>query len=140
MILALLLAYYFLALALGEPIPPEFAIEIYRSARDSGWLIVLLIGLCVGAPVIEEFVVRGFMFRGWSQSFLGPAGAVVLSSVAWAAIHTQYDLFYMSEIFAIGLLLGYLRYRSGSTWLTVVIHGAVNAASMIEVAVVLANA
>jgi membrane protease YdiL (CAAX protease family) len=37
-------------------------------------------------------------------------------------MHTQYNLFYQVGVFASGLLLGYLRYRCGSTWLTVVLH------------------
>jgi len=29
-------------------------------------LLILLVGGCVAGPIVEEFVVRGFMFRGWS--------------------------------------------------------------------------
>ena len=75
---------------------------------------------------MEEFVVRGFMFRGWSQSFLGPIGAIVLTSAVWAMTHTQYDWFGDFEIFVTGLALCYVRWRSGSTWLTVMVHSAVN--------------
>jgi membrane protease YdiL (CAAX protease family) len=71
-------------------------------------------------------MVRGFLFRGWSASFLRPAGAIALTSMIWAATHTQYDWSGRSEIFVYGLLLGYGRYRSGSTYLTVVVHSAIN--------------
>jgi len=66
------------------------------------------------------------MFRGWSESFLGPIGAIVLTSAVWAMNHTQYDLFGRLEIFVIGLALGHCRWRSNSTWLTVVVHSALN--------------
>jgi uncharacterized protein len=56
----------------------------------------------------------------------------VLTSVIRAAMHIQYDWYYMSEILMLGLLLGYLRHKSGSTWLTVVVHAAVNIASVVE--------
>jgi len=125
MLAALLLLTHVLRLALGQPLP-EFVIETYRSARGSGSLALYIIALCVAAPLAEEFLVRGFLLRGWSQSFLGPMGAVVLSSVAWAGVHTQYNWFYMSEIFALGILFGVLRLRSGSTWLTVLLHAANN--------------
>jgi len=36
----------------------------------------------------------------------------------WTALHLQYDWFFFGEVFSIGLLFGYLRYRSNSTWLT----------------------
>ena len=92
----------------------------------TGGLLALLIGGCIAGPVVEEFVVRGFMFRGWSQSFLGPIGAIVLTSALWAMNHTQYDWFGRLEIFGMGLALGHFRWRSGSTWLTVMVHSALN--------------
>jgi hypothetical protein len=91
-----------------------------------GGLMIMLIGSCIAAPVAEEFLVRGFMFRGWSQSFLGPTGAVVLTSAAWAMNHTQYDRFLQLEIFGEGVVLAYFRWRTNSTWLTVMIHSAIN--------------
>lgn len=117
----------------GESVS-DFGLNEYRSAKDSWWLLVLLIAMCVTAPLTEELVVRGFLFRGWSQSFLGPTGSIVVTSVLWAVLHTQYDLFYRLVIFAHGLMLGYFRYRSGSTWLTVIIHSATNLASVVEMA------
>jgi uncharacterized protein len=110
MLVALLLFWHVLRFALGQALP-EFMVETYRSAKASGSLALYVGALCVAAPVAEEFLVRGFLLRGWSQSFLAPTGAVVLSSAAWAAVHTQYNWFYMSEIFALGILLGVLRLR-----------------------------
>jgi uncharacterized protein len=89
-------------------------------------LLILLIGGCVAAPIVEEFVVRGFMFRGWSQSFVGPIGAIVLTSALWAMSHTQYSWFGRVEVFVIGLALGHFRWRSNSTWLTVMVHSGLN--------------
>lgn len=43
-----------------------------------------------------------------------------------AAAHTQYDWFGRFDIFVMGLVLGYFRYRSGSTLLAVVVHSAVS--------------
>jgi uncharacterized protein len=136
---ALLLVWLAIAYLTGQQ-APAFAINAYISAQANGWLPAYLIAMCIAAPVTEEFLVRGFLFRGWSQSFLRPIGAVVLSSAVWAAAHTQYNLFYVSEIFTTGLLLGYLRYRYGSTWLTVIIHSAINLVATIEVALIVAFA
>jgi uncharacterized protein len=98
----------------------------YLGAGRGGGFLILLIGGCVAGPVMEEFVVRGFMFRGWSQSFLGPVGSVVVTSVVWAMLHTQYDWFGRFWIFVTGLALGHFRWRSNSTWLTVMVHSAIN--------------
>ena len=47
-------------------------------------------------------------------------------------MHLQYDWFFFGEIFSIGLLFGYLRYRSGSIWLTVILHGLNNLAATLQ--------
>ncbi len=110
----------------GYPLSPDFALASMRSARDSGLIWLVMLGFCVGAPIAEEFIFRGFVFRGWSTTFLGPLGAIALSSALFAVIHQQYEWFYIAGIFAIGALFGYLRYRSGSTWLTVITHSFYN--------------
>ena len=78
------------------------------------------------ADVGRDILARGFLYRGWSESKLGVAGAIFLSSLAWTSLHLQYDWFFFGEVFSIGLLLGYLRYRTNSTWLTIVLHGINN--------------
>jgi hypothetical protein len=35
-------------------------------------------------------------------------------------------------VFSIGLVLGYVRYRSGSLWLTVLLHGLNNLAAIVQ--------
>jgi membrane protease YdiL (CAAX protease family) len=101
---------------------------------------LLLIAGCLVAPVIEEFSVRGFLYRGWSKSFLGPAGAILLSSALWTLLHVQYGWIDLAGVFLLGLLFGYWRYRSGSTWLTVIMHGSWNAVIMVQVALTLPRA
>jgi CAAX protease family protein len=87
---------------------------------------LLVIAACIAAPLMEEFLFRGFMFRGWSQSFLGPIGAIVLTSAVWAMLHPQRDWFARFCIFVSGAILGYFRWRSNSTWLAVMVHSATN--------------
>jgi membrane protease YdiL (CAAX protease family) len=86
----------------------------------------------VVAPLTEELLARGFLYRGWSESFLRVPGAIVLSSLVWTAMHVQYDLFFLGEVFSIGLVLGYMRYRSQSIWLTTVLHGLNNLAALVQ--------
>jgi membrane protease YdiL (CAAX protease family) len=115
--------------ALGREVTPGFMGEVLKSARADGALWLLVVAFCIAAPLSEEILSRGFLYRGWSESRLGVVGAIVLSSLAWTSLHLQYDWFFFGEIFSIGLLLGYLRYRSNSTWLTIVLHGLNNFAA-----------
>src|SRR5262249_48406545 len=94
------------------------------------WLLV--IAFCVAAPVTEEFFARGFLYRGWSETFLRVPGAILLSSLVWTALHLQYNWYFLGEGFSIGVLLGYMRYRSTSTWLTIILHGLNNLAAVIQ--------
>jgi membrane protease YdiL (CAAX protease family) len=118
--------------ATGREVTPGFMGDVLTSAQADGALWLLVIAFCVAAPVTEELFARGFLYRGWSESFLGPVGAIILSSMVWTALHLQYDWFFFGEVFAIGLLLGYLRYRSGSTWLTIIVHGLNNLAATLQ--------
>jgi membrane protease YdiL (CAAX protease family) len=119
-----------LSRATGREITPGFMEDVLKSARADGALWLLVIAFCVAAPISEELFARGFLYRGWSESFLRPAGGIVLSSLFWTALHLQYDWFFFGEVFSIGLLLGYLRYRFHSTWLTIFVHGLNNLAAV----------
>jgi uncharacterized protein len=121
-----------LSRALGREVTPGFMGDVLKSAQADGALWLLAIAFCVAAPMSEEIFARGFLYRGWAESRLGVPGAIVLSSLAWTSLHLQYDWFFFGEVFCIGLLLGYLRYRSGSTWLTIVIHGLNNFAATVQ--------
>jgi len=129
---ALVEGWDLLAKATGREVSPGFMTDTLRAAEADNTLWLLIIAIVVAAPVTEEFFVRGFLYRGWSESFLRIPGAIVLSSAVWTLMHLQYDWFFLGEVFSIGLLLGYLRYRSNSTWLTVVIHGLNNLAATIQ--------
>jgi membrane protease YdiL (CAAX protease family) len=121
-----------LSRALGREVTPGFMGDVLKSAQADGALWLLVIAFCVAAPMSEEIFARGFLYRGWAESKLGVPGAIALSSLAWTSLHLQYDWFFFGEVFCIGLLLGYLRYRSGSTWLTIVIHGLNNFAATVQ--------
>ena len=131
-LVVLVMGWDLLSRATGRDATPGFMIDVLKSARTDGALWLLVIAFCVAAPVTEELFARGFLYRGWSESFLGPGGAILLSSIVWTALHLQYDWFFFGEVFSIGLLLGYLRYRTGSTWLTIILHGLNNLAAVVQ--------
>jgi membrane protease YdiL (CAAX protease family) len=116
----------------GREVTPGFMGDVLQSARADGALWLLVLAFCVAAPVSEELFARGFLYRGWSETLLGPVGAILLSSLVWTALHLQYDWFFFGEVFSIGLLLGYLRYRFNSTWLTIFVHGLNNLAAVVQ--------
>jgi hypothetical protein len=118
--------------ATGREVTPGFMGDVLQSARADGALWLLVLAFAVAAPVTEEFFARGFLYRGWSESFLRVPGAILLSSLVWTSLHLQYDWFFLGEVFSIGLVLGYVRYRSQSIWLTVLLHGLNNLAACVQ--------
>ena len=132
-LIVVVMGWELLTRAAGREIAPGFMSEVLNSARADGSLWLLVTAFVVAAPISEEFFARGFLYRGWSESFLGPPGAIMLSSLVWTALHLQYDWFILGEVFSIGLLLGSLRCRFNSTWLTVIVHGINNLAVVIQI-------
>lgn len=118
--------------ALGREIAPGFMVDVFKSARHDGAVWLLVLAFCVAAPISEEAFARGFLYRGWSESFLRVPGAILLSSLVWTMLHLQYDWYFFGEVFCIGLWLGYVRYRGRSTWVTITIHGLNNLAAVVQ--------
>ena len=114
-----------------RPIISEFMVRTYNTAC---FLPLLWLAVVAIAPVYEELLFRGFLFTGIANSRIGSVGAVILTSMAWAATHSQYDIYNLTGIFAVGLLLGYARLKSNSVYAPISIHVIINAIATIEVA------
>jgi uncharacterized protein len=132
---ALLIAFDLVTWAFGRDVVPSFMRTAYTTARASGALLLFFLAVIIVAPITEEIAFRGFLFRGLSASWLGVAGTLVVTSAAWAAMHIQYDAIQVGQIFLIGLLLGWLRWASGSTLLCIGLHMLANLVACIQAAI-----
>jgi membrane protease YdiL (CAAX protease family) len=121
----------FMSRSMGREATPGFMTDLLKSGRDKGAAVALVLAFSVAAPMSEEVLARGFLYRGWSESFLRVPGAIILSSLVWTAVHLQYDLYFLAEVFSIGLWFGYMRYRGQSLWLTIVLHALNNLAAVV---------
>jgi len=72
------------------------------------------------------------LFRGWARSPLTVWPAIVVISALWAGLHVQYDWTGVVQIFVVGLFLGWMRWRSGSTLLTFLLHALFNLEGTLE--------
>jgi uncharacterized protein len=120
------------AFAIGRDLVTPFQIATYTSTPNAVWLLLLALSIVVVAPFGEEIVFRGFLFRGWVRPGRSPVLPVVAIAVLWTLLHVQYDWFGMAQVFLLGLLFGWMRWRSGSTTLTFVLHALVNLESAVE--------
>jgi uncharacterized protein len=129
---AFVLAYDVLTYLLHRDVVTPFQVDTYRSAREAGGLLMLWLTFVIAAPLSEEIVFRGFLYRGWAPSRRAVIPAVLLISALWAVFHIQYDWFGVLQIFLIGLVLGWVRWRTGSTLLTFGLHAMINTWAMVE--------
>jgi membrane protease YdiL (CAAX protease family) len=127
--LALVAASEGLTLLLERPVVPDFMLQIYQTA---GVLPLFWLAIVVMAPLFEEVFFRGFLFAGLERSRLGGLGAIVVTALAWAAIHVQYDLYGIATIFVLGLLLGAARLKARSVLLTIGLHATINLIASLE--------
>lgn len=120
-----------LAYLLGYPAVPDWVAEVYRTAV---FLPLLVFAFVVVAPVVEEMVFRGFLFEGVRGSRLRDAATIVVAALVWAAVHVQYEWFYIGQVFAVGLLLGAARSLTASLVPPIAMHALHNAIGTLQAA------
>ena len=102
---------------------PQGVKQAMKIAQDPASLLVGLALLAGLAPLVEELVFRGLLY-GWLAGRWGGGVAVIGSSLAFAAAHVE--LAHVILVLPLGLVFGWLRWRSGSLWPSLVAHMANN--------------
>ncbi|MBR0849597.1 CPBP family intramembrane metalloprotease [Bradyrhizobium diazoefficiens] len=130
-LILIVLAWEIVSRSLGREATPGFMTELLKSGRDKGGALLLLVAFSLAAPMSEEVLARGFLYRGWSETVLRIPGAILLSSLVWTVVHIQYDIYFLAEVFSIGVWFGYMRYRANSLWLTIILHALNNMTAVV---------
>ncbi|HEV2080002.1 MAG TPA: CPBP family intramembrane glutamic endopeptidase [Allosphingosinicella sp.] len=76
-------------------------------------------------PVMEELLFRGAMFAALLRRW-GIRAAAVAPSLLWAFLHVRAEWWFMASLVGAGILLAMIRWKSGSIYLPVGLHAAVN--------------
>ena len=88
---------------------------------------VFFFQICILAPICEEFIFRGVILHNLKR--FGNAFAVVVSAVLFSMVHG--NLLQMPLAFIVGLLFGVIAIKTGSIWITILLHSIVNTESTI---------
>ena len=107
---------------------PESFIEFMLAEPIFSFISVVLV-----APIIEEFLFRGFLYSQLRRSFLKDWGAIVVSSLVWTAIHFQYEIGILFFLFLFGIFLGYFRIKYNSLLIPIALHAINNLLSFLLV-------
>jgi membrane protease YdiL (CAAX protease family) len=94
------------------------------ASTGPGVATLILLRACLLAPLGEELLFRGVLFT-WLRQRLSPESTIALTSLAFAVIHGFPPIFPLA--FILGVALGWVRERSGSTVPTIVGHVVHNA-------------
>lgn len=96
--------------------------EVGEILSGEGRWAVLLFALAamVGAPIAEEIAFRGLLFgalrkRGWR-----PWPTIVVTGVLFSAFHLEPVRFFV--LLPVGILYGWVRWRTGSTGAAIIAH------------------
>ena len=85
---------------------------------------VTIISVCIFAPFFEEWLCRGIVLRGMLKH-VKPAWAIIISALFFALIHMNF--WQAVPAFLMGLVFGYVYYKTGSLKLTMLMHMVNNA-------------
>ena len=114
------MAMAFLADSLNVLMPeaPEWFEKAMEQIMDAPvW--ITLISVSVFAPLFEEWLCRGMVLRGLLQK-THPASAILVSAAFFAVLHM--NPWQALPAFLLGILFGYVYYKTGSLKLTMLMH------------------
>lgn len=119
---------------IATSIAPEWLTRQFDSVRvfqsQSGLdLLILITAVGLAAPVAEEFFFRGVLQRGLMKKdqqsgWLTPTAAIVSTGFIFSAFHL--DPVGLVARWELGVLFGYLAWRTGSIWPGIGAHAANN--------------
>lgn len=99
------------------PTPEWFDTTMEQLMKGPVW--ITLLSVSVFAPLFEEWLCRGLVLRGLLQK-MSPAAAISISALFFAVLHM--NPWQALPAFILGLVFGYVYYRTGSMKLTMLMH------------------
>jgi membrane protease YdiL (CAAX protease family) len=105
------------------PDPTAELVEMSVMPRDSFQLVAMIALSLVLVGPCEELAMRGFVQRGFENSF-GKMGGLLITSVLFGLMHGLNTLYAIVPVFVVGLVLGYVWQRTGgNTTASALMHG-----------------
>lgn len=122
-VIGFIIMSFVLSTILGKTSDSEYMIDAYRTTV---WPALFWVAVVIFGPVFEESFFRGFLFAGLQQSRIGATGAILLTSLFWSLSHIQYGVYELVSIFALGIVLGIMRLKTGSLLAPLITHSFFN--------------
>lgn len=138
--LVALAAYFALFVVLPER---AMAHDGAGAGLHAGGTFLFFVTAVTIAPVFEEMMFRGFIFAGLARSRVGVAGAILLTTAMWTAVHQHFTVEWFNEfyglavLFVAGVIFALARVRTGSVTASIALHSGWNATLLLVDAMML---
>lgn len=96
---------------------PDFLKEFFENMKQNP--VSSFISVAIFAPLLEELLCRGIILRGLLHS-ISPLKAIFWSALMFAVMHL--NPWQALPAFMIGMLMGWIYWKTGSLWATIFIH------------------
>ncbi len=111
-------------------LPEEQFMLMVRDSQIHPLLVIAVV--CLLAPIVEEVIFRGLIFKRFQQSKLATTGAAVMTCLTFTLIHAQqYTLAGLFIIFMIAVYLTIVRIKTNNTSLSIIAHATNNILSTV---------
>jgi membrane protease YdiL (CAAX protease family) len=129
---------FFITLTAGPQEYEQVAVHYLKVSlgTNSGFLIALFT-ILLAAPILEEFLFRGFLLNLFRRYF-GKITAIFLSSLAFALFHFSFsqnlgNISLIASLFTFAIFLGYIYERQGSLFASIALHMMFNIVNTIRI-------
>lgn len=109
---------------LGHQPVPQDVVELFSKIEALPVLILMIVVTVVIAPISEEFVFRGCIYR-FLKDKIGMIGAFTISGFLFAMLHQSLSTFL--PLFLLGVALTYSYEKSGNLKVPILFHALFNA-------------
>ncbi len=103
-------------------------VEMFKDSTSTLHLGLSIIAACIAAPLVEEFLFRGYMY-GVVKKYTSPIFAAVVVGAIFAVAHSNLPALLPLWVFALFLTLAYE--ITGCLWVPVGIHAFFNTANVV---------
>jgi membrane protease YdiL (CAAX protease family) len=124
------------AFTIGESTSTQGALELFSGNSAIEVRMALAISAVVFAPIFEEIIFRGFLYRNL-RDVLGKTPAMLLTGFLFALVHLDLNL--LLPLTGLGFALCLLFERSGSLLAPILVHAAWNLSQLAILTVLVAG-
>jgi hypothetical protein len=137
-VVGFVVAYILADIIVAYPIQQHFGVDptqqaLSQSATVSGLLPLILLSAVIIAPIAEEIVFRGYLYKAFRDRFK-PWYAIIMSAALFSAIHLE--PLAAVPLFVIGVVLAYVYEKTDNLMAPIALHMLNNAVAFLPVVVI----